>query len=71
MAKVNSPDPSRKSFSVSGTQSSRKAVLRKLPLVPHHQKVAQRPLGWGLGEGRSAGLSPSWSYRRCRASKGS
>jgi hypothetical protein len=67
MAKVSSPDPSRKSSSVSGTQSSRKAILRKLPLVPRHQKVAQHPLG-GI---RSAGLPPSWSYRRCRASKGS
>lgn len=45
MAKVSSLDPGRESFSVSGGQSSRKVLLRKLPLVPPHWKIPQHPPG--------------------------
>lgn len=43
--KVSSLDPGRKSSDMWGTQHSRKAVLRKLPLVPLHQRIPQHALG--------------------------
>lgn len=45
IVKVSSLDPGRKSSGMWGTQRSRKAVLRKLPLVPLHQRIPQHDLG--------------------------